>query len=289
METDARSPALLRDLSEQPPSASSGMRLSSLPKILQQICHNPEEDLRAYEEAFAKDFEADQLDTKAKAKKKAGKKSKKGSSTKKGRSLRKKVEEYARRLAAWSSALDRATSWVVETCNGVKDLRTLISRSEFGTIGGSGSAGAISFKAPDSVSSSQVKQKFEDAIGTLVVIGESFDNTTWALNNIQKLRTQFVRQASYVRERMKAEKVAARIAAGGAPDALESNNDTGPGTNDDGSLQFDYRYDFDRHGILWHLGRTEIETQKTDGADSEGDDEDDEDDSKLWKILPHRV
>ena len=269
--------------------AVNGLRLSSLSKILQKITHNPREDLLSYEESLRLRFEAEQLDAKRRNKKSKAKKQKKAKSTKKGRALTKHVEQYAHRLAGWSAALDRAQSWVIDRCTQVQNLSALIESTEFGVIGGSGPSGASLFEPPDALTDGQVKREFERSVDLLMVIGEKFENTTWTLSNVQLLRTQFVRQASYRRERIKAEKKAARIAAGGKEDADEGNDKAGPSTNDDGTLQFDYRYDFDRHGILWYLGRREgsQKVKWSGGGDGEAGDEEeadaDEDESNLWE------
>lgn len=270
------------DLQQDSPSiseATKGLKISALKYVLDSICNNPEDDLRSFEQSYGLAIDTDDSINGKKKSAKSRRKTKKAAQ--KIRSLKKRVESYTYLLAAWSAALNRDANWITKQCRHLQDLAILISDAEFGLVGGSGRQGMLSFQSPIKLTDSQVKSEFEYGIELLVVVSELFENTLWNLRNIQRLRTQFVKQISYRRERLKAERKAARIARGGnqEDDGAEGG---GPGTNDDGSLQFDYRYDFDRNGILWHLGKLDSDSH---GSLQEDDNftEDEEDDSKLWQ------
>ena len=138
--------------------------------------------------------------------------------------------------AAWSSTINRDTKWIIEHATFVKALRKLVERSEM----------VYSVQTDE-----QVKLTFETSIDTLIVLCESIEECKWYLENVQQLRAQFVKHIAYRRERIHLEQLEERKAKGGT---AEDDGTDGPKTNDDGSLQFNYAYDFDQKGVLYWFG-----------------------------------
>ena len=249
---------------EPEPEHVTGTSMHKLSNILAKLCDAPSHD-PAYVVA--------KTDSSATAKKKH-------------RGLKKANDKHRKLLSDWSHALDREVNWVVERTSWLRALCKQVDRVEMRPIGSFPSS-------QQQFTDSQVKAEFERAIDCLVVLAEACgESCGWNLANVQQLRTQFVRHLQYRRERIKLERRAARVAAGGKALDLDDEHEgpAQPDTNVDGSLQFTYSYDFDSKGIIYYLGTDDPEEgdkadagHAQDGSDSDGNGDDSLDCEDAWQ------
>ena len=136
----------------------------------------------------------------------------------------------------WSVLLSREISWIEERAKWLHEMQKVLEQSEM--------------NYDSSITDTTIKREFQTAIDVLCVFGEADSNCQWYLHNVQQLRSQFMYHCKFRRERRQKEILADQKARGGTG----VPNESGRGVNEDGTLQFNYTYDFDRKGILYYFG-----------------------------------
>ena len=183
------------------------------------------------------------IDEQAKSPRDANQKQRRGSTKKQDKRLKKETKrqqayqlKQTKLRAAWGSTINREPSWIVEKAIWLKFLKRLIESTEM---------------IYSTTTDNQIKQSFETSIDLLIVLSEAVEGCQWYLSNVQQLRSQFIRHIKSRRERFHAEEVEERKSRGGTGDEDENE---GPKTNEDGSFQFNFCYDFDQNGVLYWFG-----------------------------------
>ena len=146
-------------------------------------------------------------------------------------------EKQVQLLDSWSMVISREPTWVAERSLWLRELKKMIDSCEM-------------VYAP--ITNDYVKQMFQISIDTLVVLAEAVEHCRWYLSNVQQLRVQFVSHIKHRRERIHKEELEDQKTRGGS--GIDDGSSEEPSTGDDGSLVFQYAYDFDQRGIIYWFG-----------------------------------